>query len=90
MTPRQVEDEIHEDRHEGDDAHVEFEPYADDVQVQSPMIVASPIALRRSSRRKQPSTRYPSDQYVLLTSEGEPESLKKQWMMIISKNGLRP
>ena len=44
--------------------------------------------LRRSSRDHQPSTRYPSSEYILISDEGEPESFdevqtrkdKIQWM----------
>ena len=32
--------------------------------------------LRRSSREHQPSTRYPSSDYILITDEGEPESFQ--------------
>jgi len=63
--------------HNGGDAHVEIESNTSDVQVQPPVIPTSPILLRRSSRTRQSSTRYPSDQYVLLTDEGEPESFEE-------------
>ena len=31
------------------------------------------VQIRRSNRQREPSTRYPSDDYVTLTDEGEPE-----------------
>ena len=44
--------------------------------------------LRRSTRERQPSTRYPPNEYVMLTEEGEPETYqevilhesKKEWV----------
>ena len=56
-------------------------------QHQAP-ITPPAVPLRRSTRDRQPSTRYPSDQYILLTDEGEPEcyeeamksECKDQWV----------
>ena len=44
--------------------------------------------MRRSTRKRRPSTRYPSSEYILLTDEGEPECFqeveshkdKQSWM----------
>lgn len=36
-----------------------------------------PIPLRRSSRNRQPSTRYPVNEYILLTDGGEPECFEE-------------
>jgi len=46
------------------------------------------VQIRRSNRKREPSTRYPSDDYVTLTDEGEPECYlegieseeKKKWL----------
>jgi len=62
--------------HDGDEAHVKSQPNTSDVQVQPPIIPTSSIPLRRSSRTRQSSTIYSSDQYVLFIDEGEPESFE--------------
>ena len=33
--------------------------------------------MRRSTRKRRPSTRYPSSEYILLTDEGEPECFQE-------------
>lgn len=38
---------------------------------------SSQVQLRRSNRKRQPSTRYNSDEYVTLTDEGEPECFQE-------------
>lgn len=35
------------------------------------------LQVRRSEREHQPSKRYPSSEYILLTEEGEPESFQE-------------
>ena len=41
-----------------------------------PLIEEGP-QLRRTTREHQPSTRYPSSKYILITNEGEPESFQE-------------
>ena len=49
------------------------------------------VQIRRSNRQREPSTRYPSDDYVTLTDEGEPECYleaieseeKKKWLDVM-------
>ena len=43
---------------------------------EQPPILAEP-QLRRSTRQTQPSSRYPSNDYVLLTNGGEPETYEE-------------
>ncbi|VFQ69856.1 unnamed protein product, partial [Cuscuta campestris] len=84
-------DDGHENTHEHDrieEVQPEIVPQPDDEAVEtesgessnqgeqnSPQ-VEEPI-LRRSTRVRQPSRLYPSSEYILLTDEGEPESLKE-------------
>ena len=80
MVPREAEDEVqHDQPNAGDaDAPFEFPPddSNDDGNHDQPPASMGSLELRRSTRVRQPSTRYPSDQYVLLTDGGEPESFK--------------
>ena len=88
--PVSVEDGIREDTDDDQHGIGEFDAPMDDVvndQHQAP-ITPPAVPLRRSTRDRQPSTRYPSDQYILLTDEGEPEcyeeamksECKDQWV----------
>lgn len=43
----------------------------------SETLESSQAQLWSSNRKKQPSTRYNSDEYVTLTSEGEPECFQE-------------
>ena len=62
------------------------EPAQEDPQSSS-LSVPEP---RRSSRERRPSTRYNTEEYVMLTNEGEPQSYeeaindihKEEWMVI--------
>jgi len=59
-----------------DNQHVEDHPDApvDDAGNDPHEILAgSSVSLKRFTRERRPSTRYPSDEYVTLTDEGEPE-----------------
>jgi len=68
----------------------EFDDEIDEPDQQPPVPEDPPaVPLRRSSRDRVPSTRYPSDQYVVLLSDGsEPECFvdvmedehRKEWM----------
>jgi len=88
-----VEDDAHDDVHGTGDENApqqhEFDAEIDDPDQQPPVPEDPPtIPLRRSSRDRVPFTRYPSDQYVVLLSNGsEPECLVdamedqyKEWM----------
>ena len=81
MVPREVGDEDEDMPPDvGDeDAPIEIPPEDDDdgIHDQPPADEASPIPLRRSDRNRQPSTRYPRDQFMLLTDGGEPESFEE-------------
>jgi transposase InsO family protein len=96
--PQQVEqdvaDEVHDDvQGTGDESapqQQEFDAEIDDPDQQPPEPEEPPaVPPRRSSRDRVPSTRYPSDQYVVLLSDGsEPECFaeamedehNKEWM----------
>ena len=45
---------------------------------QTPQLEEGP-QLRRTTRERQPSTRYPSSKYILIAEEGEPESFQEVW-----------
>jgi len=45
------------------------------------------VQIRRSNRQREPSTKYPSDDYVTLTDEGEPECYLKAIESKKRKNG---
>ena len=74
-----IADDAHDDVHGTGDENAaqqhEFDAEIDDPDQQPPVPEDPPIIpLRRSSRDRVPSTRYPSDQYVVLLSDGlEPE-----------------
>ena len=73
--PVQVRDEVQDDQDGTVDAdtHTQVE-IDDDIHEQSPVPEVPPnVPLRRSTRDRQPSTRYYVDEYVLLTDGGEPE-----------------
>ena len=46
------------------------------IQVKIP-IQEEGLQLRRTTREHQPSTRYPSSEYILIADEGEPESFQE-------------
>ena len=46
------------------------------IQVKIPIQEEGP-QLRRTTREHQPSTRYPSSEYILIADEGEPESFQE-------------
>ena len=86
----EVRDEVQDD-HDGTvgvDTHTQVE-IDDDIHEQSPVPEVPPdVPLKRSTRDRQPSTRYSIDEYVLLTDGGEPECYakameaehKKEWV----------
>ena len=99
-TEQEAENEDAEDVQDDDDAHGgagdeeapeqhEYDAENDDHDQEAPAPDSPPAApLRRSSRGRVPSTRYDSDQYVVLLSDGsEPECFqdamkdenKKEW-----------
>jgi hypothetical protein len=96
--PQQVEGDVADEAHDdvqgtGDEnafQQHEFDAEVDDLDQQPPVQEDPPIGpLRRSSRGRVPSTRYPSDQYVVLLSDGSElecfadameDEHKKEWM----------
>ena len=75
---------------DGDDAQ-----YIEDVEQREqpvPPEMEEP-QVRRSTRERHPSTRYPSSEYILLTDEGEPECFqeveshkdKQNWMKVMQE-----
>ena len=62
---------------EDDPIEIPYENDDDVVHDQPPVDEASLVPLRRSDRIRQPSIRYPRDQFVLLTDGGEPESFEE-------------
>ncbi|KAJ4728518.1 Retrovirus-related Pol polyprotein from transposon TNT 1-94 [Melia azedarach] len=74
VPPTQPTDEVQDGQHgTGDiDTHTQVE-IDDDVHQLPTSEVSSDISLRRSTRIRQSSTRYPTSEYVLLTDGGEPE-----------------
>ncbi|KAJ4721123.1 Retrovirus-related Pol polyprotein from transposon TNT 1-94 [Melia azedarach] len=74
VPPTQSTDEVQDGQHgTGDiDTHTQVE-IDDDVHQLPTSEVSSDISLRRSTRIRQSSTRYPTSEYVLLTDGGEPE-----------------
>lgn len=89
--PTQVGDEVQDDQQHGTgdvDTPTQVET-DDDIHEQVPVSEVPPdVPLRRSTRDRQPSTRYSVDEYVLLTDGGEPECYaeamedehKKEWV----------
>ena len=79
--PKEVGDENEGNPPDVDDADAPIEiPSENDdggVHDQPPSYEASLVPLRRSDRIRQPSIRYPRDQFVLLTDGGEPESFEE-------------
>ena len=77
---REVEDEALDDQPEAGDPITPFEMPSDDsddeVVHDQPLAPVGSPTLWRSSRVRQPSTRYPTGEYVLLTDGGEPESFE--------------
>lgn len=45
--------------------------------------------LRRSERERQPSRKYPPDEFVMITEQGSPRLLKKPWSMKRKASGRR-
>ena len=80
MVPREGGDGGNDQPKTGDtDAPIEFpldDSDDDGVHNQPPAPMVSP-ELRRSTRVRQPSTRYPTNQYVLLTDGGEPKDFEE-------------
>jgi len=77
---KQSGDLVNRDPVQLDNEHAEDHPDApiDDVGNDShEILVDSSIPLKRSTRERQPSTRYPSDEYVTLTDEGKPGCFEK-------------
>lgn len=81
VPPRQMQAEVNDDDQYGtgdvDSSPTEVE-MGTDAQEQSPesdvsIEVLPEIPLRRSTRDRRPTSRYPSDEYVSLTDGGEPE-----------------
>ena len=73
---KQSSDLVNGDPIQQDNEHVEDHPDApiDDVGNDPHEILADPsVPLKRSTRERGPSTRYPSDEYVTLVDKGEPE-----------------
>ena len=87
-----IADDAHDDVHGTGDENApqqhEFDAEIDDMNQQPPVPEDPPIPLRRSSRDRVPSTKYPSDQYVVLLSDGSKpkyfvdamEDEHKEWM----------
>ena len=92
MVPREVGDEIQDNQPETGETDAPFEfpsDNSDDDSVHDqPLAPMGSPELRRSTRARQPSTRYPTNQYVLLTDGREPEDFeeamgdehKKKWI----------
>ncbi|KAJ4718977.1 Retrovirus-related Pol polyprotein from transposon TNT 1-94 [Melia azedarach] len=74
IPPTQPTDEVQDGQHgTGDiDTHTQVE-IDDDVHQLPTSEVSTDISLRRSTRIRQSSTRYPTSEYLLLTDGGEPE-----------------
>ncbi|KAK8984727.1 hypothetical protein V6N11_020043 [Hibiscus sabdariffa] len=89
-SPNPIQDDVHSDVNDDQQDIGDFDAPIDDVvtdQQQAP--IAPPIVpLQKSSRNRRSSIRYSSDDYVLLTNEGEPEcyeeamesECKDQWV----------
>ena len=92
--PTEVRD-VQDDQHDTGDVDTDSTPVemGDNAHEQSPVSevpleVLPDVPLRRSIRDRQPSTRYSTDEYVLLTDGGEPECYaeamedenKKEWV----------
>ena len=83
-TPTQQSEPQHEDGIQNDEQHgtdnVDNQEQVDldeDIHPELPVDVPAFVPLRRSSRDRQPSTRYSAGEYVLLTDGGEPEYYKE-------------
>ncbi|GKF56774.1 retrovirus-related pol polyprotein from transposon TNT 1-94, partial [Tanacetum coccineum] len=84
----QNDEEQNDEEHGDDDVDAQEKPNLDeDVHPELPVPMPLFVPLRRSTRDHHPSTRYSTNEYVLLTDGGEPECYaeaiedkhKKEW-----------